>query len=46
MDEEMEVGKIEDVTARLTEVVKKLNPTATIQEQDVNGGEIEKSYGE
>ena len=40
------VGKIEDVTARLTEVVKKLNPTATIQEQDVNGGEIEKSYGE
>ncbi|MBP5647837.1 nucleoside monophosphate kinase [Candidatus Saccharibacteria bacterium] len=40
------VGKIEDVTARLVEVVEKLNPDATEQSQDVNGGEIEKSYGE
>lgn len=40
------VGKIEEVTARLVEVVKKMNPSATEQENDVNGGEIEKSYGE
>ena len=40
------VGKIEEVTARLVEVVKRLNPDATEQEADVNGGEIEKSYGE
>lgn len=40
------VGKIEEVTARLVEVVKKLNPEATEQTNDVNGGEIEKSYGE
>lgn len=40
------VGAIEDVTARLVEVVKKMDPNATEQEQDVNGGEIEKSYGE
>lgn len=40
------VGKIEDVTARLTEVVKRMNPNATEQDQDVNGGEIEQSYGE
>lgn len=40
------LGKIEDVTARLVEVVKKLNPNATEQQDDVNGGEIEKSYGE
>ena len=40
------VGKVEEVTARLTEVVKELNPTATEQENDVNGGEIEHSYGE
>ena len=40
------VGKIEEVTARLVEVVERLNPDATEQTQDVNGGEIEKSYGE
>lgn len=40
------VGKIEEVTARLVEVFKKLNPEATEQENDVNGGEIEQSYGE
>lgn len=40
------VGKVEEVTARLTEVAKELNPTATEQENDVNGGEIEHSYGE
>lgn len=40
------VGKIEDVTARLVAIVKKLNPNATEQVDDVNGGEIEKSYGE
>ncbi|MBQ3452832.1 nucleoside monophosphate kinase [Candidatus Saccharibacteria bacterium] len=40
------VGKIEDVTARLVAVVKRLNSDATEQNQDVNGGEIEKSYGE
>lgn len=40
------VGKIEDVTARLVDVVQTMNPDATIQKDDVNGGEIEKSYGE
>ena len=40
------VGAIEDVTARLINVVKKFNPDATEQADDVNGGEIEKSYGE
>ena len=40
------VGKIEDVTARLVEIVKRMNPDATEQKQDVNGGEIERSYGE
>ena len=40
------VGKIEEVTARLVKVFEKLNPDATEQSQDVNGGEIEKSYGE
>ena len=40
------VGKIEEVTARLVEVFKKLNPEATEQTNDVNGGEIEQSYGE
>ena len=40
------VGKIEEVTARLIEIVKKMNPYAIEQLQDVNGGEIEKSYGE
>ena len=40
------VGAIEEVTARLIEVVKKFNPNATEQINDVNGGEIEHSYGE
>ena len=40
------VGRIEDVTERLVEVIKRMNPDATEQENDVNGGEIEKSYGE
>lgn len=39
-------GAIEDVTARLINVVKKINPSATEQADDVNGSEIEKSYGE
>lgn len=39
-------GKIEEVTERLVEIVKKLNPDAVEQKNDVNGGEIEKSYGE
>lgn len=40
------VGPIEEVTARLVEVAKKFNPDATEQKDDVNGEEIEKSYGE
>ncbi len=40
------VGDIEEVTARLVDVIKRMNPDATEQLQDVNGGEIEKSYGE
>lgn len=40
------VGPIEEVTARLVEVVKKFNPNATEQLSDVNGDEIEHSYGE
>lgn len=40
------VGKVEEVTARLVEIAKELNPNATEQENDVNGGEIERSYGE
>ncbi len=40
------VGTVEEVTARLVEVVKNLDPEATEQESDVNGGEIERSYGE
>ena len=40
------VGKIEEVTERLVGVIKQMNPDATEQVQDVNGGEIEKSYGE
>ncbi len=40
------VGAIEEVTARLIEIVKKFNPNATEQINDVNGGEIEHSYGE
>ncbi len=40
------VGTVEEVTDRLVEVVENLVPSATIQKDDVNGGEIEKSYGE
>lgn len=40
------VGKIEEVTARLVAVVKELDTNAVEQEEDVNGGEIEHSYGE
>ncbi len=40
------VGAVEEVTARLVEVIKEINPQATEQTNDVNGGEIEKSYGE
>ncbi|MBR2836857.1 nucleoside monophosphate kinase [Candidatus Saccharibacteria bacterium] len=40
------VGDEGDVTDRLVDVVKKINPSATEQNDDVNGGEIEKSYGE
>ncbi len=40
------VGLVEEVTARLVEVIKKIIPDATEQTNDVNGGEIEHSYGE
>lgn len=40
------VGKIEEVTARLVKVVERMNVDAVEQKTDVNGGEIEHSYGE
>ena len=40
------VGAIDEVTDRLVKIVKKFNPSATEQSEDVNGEEIEKSYGE
>ena len=40
------VGTVEEVTRRLVEVVKKINSNAVEQLSDVNGEEIEKSYGE
>ena len=40
------VGPIDVVTDRLINVIKAMNPDATIQQNDGNGGEIEKSYGE
>ncbi|MBQ6313833.1 nucleoside monophosphate kinase [Candidatus Saccharibacteria bacterium] len=40
------VGRVEEITKRLVEVVKKMNPNAAEQINDVNGEEIEKSYGE
>ena len=40
------VGTVEEVTERLIKVVKELDPDAREQENDVNGEEIEKSYGE
>lgn len=40
------VGEIGTVTGRLLATVKRFCPNATVQSSDVNGGEIEKSYGE
>ncbi|MBR2803069.1 nucleoside monophosphate kinase [Candidatus Saccharibacteria bacterium] len=40
------VGEIGTVTGRLLAAVREFNPNATIQTSDVNGDEIEKSYGE
>ena len=40
------VGEVGEVTDRLVEVVKNINPEAIEQAEDVNGGEIERSYGE
>lgn len=40
------VGEIGTVTGRLIATVQKFNPNATLQKDDVNGEEIEKSYGE
>ncbi|MBR2725548.1 nucleoside monophosphate kinase [Candidatus Saccharibacteria bacterium] len=39
-------GPIAEVTERLVKVVKQMKPEATEQLTDVNGGEIEQSYGE
>lgn len=40
------VGAVEDVTNRLVDVVMEMVPGARIQINDVNGEEIERSYGE
>ena len=40
------LGEEGEVTDRLVDIVKTLNPDATEQDDDVNGEEIEKSYGE
>ena len=40
------VGEVEAVTNRLVTAVQELDPAATQQLDDVNGEEIEKSYGE
>ena len=40
------VGAVGDVTDRLVEAVEQLDPEAKEQNDDVNGGEIEHSYGE
>jgi len=40
------VGEVGTVTGRLIATIQKFNPDATKQKTDVNGGEIEKSYGE
>lgn len=40
------VGTVEEVTNRLVAVVGRIAPSAMVQKDDVNGGEIEKSYGE
>ena len=40
------VGPVDEVTERLVKVVKEINPNVREQENDVNGEEIEKNYGE
>ncbi|MCR5832457.1 MAG: nucleoside monophosphate kinase [Candidatus Saccharibacteria bacterium] len=40
------VGSVEEVTNRLVDVVMEMVPGARIQINDVNGEEIERSYGE
>ena len=40
------VGSVEEVTNRLVDVMKEIVPGARVQTADVNGGEIERSYGE
>ncbi len=40
------VGTVEEVTNRLVDVMKEIVPGARVQTADVNGGEIERSYGE
>lgn len=40
------VGTVEEVTARLVKIVENFTPNAVEQAQDVNGAEIEQSYGE
>ncbi len=40
------VGEVGTVTGRLIAAVQEVDPTATKQSDDVNGEEIEKSYGE
>ena len=40
------VGTVEEVTDRLASIIKNIVEGATEQLDDVNGGEIEKSYGE
>ncbi len=40
------VGTVGEVTDRLVDVVEEMVPAAQEQENDVNGGEIEHSYGE
>lgn len=40
------VGSVEEVTNRLVDVVMDMVPGARIQQNDVNGEEIERSYGE
>ncbi len=39
------VGSVKEVTNRLVEVVKRIVPSARVQENDVNGGDIER-YGD
>ena len=40
------VGEVGTVTGRLIAAFEELDPAATKQKSDVNGEEIEKSYGE